>query len=208
LARLHCLYPGNTPKAIAPFGAKEKVLGTNPVAFAAPGEEDPLVIDFAVSAVARGKIRTADRAGQNIPCGWASGLDGEPTTDPQTAFPGTMVPIGGAKGAALALLVEVMSACLAGAALSIEAGSLFEGAGDPPNLGLVFLAIDAQALSAHSFSSPLKDLAAAYDRIQGAWFTGLKRLQNRKIGAVRGAAVPAALLKEILDLARCAGLGK
>lgn len=155
MARLHYFYLSNAPKAIAPFGAKEKVLGTNPVAFAAPGEEDPLVTDLAVSAVTRGKIRAADRAGQNIPCGWASGLDGEPTTDPQTALRGSMVPIGGAKGAALALLVEVMSACLAGAALSREAESLFEGAGDPPNLGQVLLAIDAQALSAQSYSSPL-----------------------------------------------------
>ena len=199
LAREGCIafIYGNTPKAIAPFGAKEKVLGTNPIAFAAPGEEDPLVIDFAVSAVARGKIMAARQAGQNIPEGWALAPDGEPTTDPDTALQGSMVPIGGAKGAALALMVEVMSGCLAGAALSVEAGSLFEGVGDPPNLGQVLLAIDAQALSADAFGSRFKDLAAVYDRTEGARFPGLKRLQNRKAGAEQGVAVPAALVGEI-----------
>ncbi|MEJ2058790.1 MAG: Ldh family oxidoreductase [Desulfofustis sp.] len=108
---------GNTPKAIAPFGSTRKVLGTNPVAFAAPHKDDPLVIDFALSVAARGKIMAARQAGSDLPEGWALGPDGRPTTDPETALKGSMVPIGGVKGAALALMIEVMSACLAGAAL-------------------------------------------------------------------------------------------
>ena len=130
---------GNTPKAIAPSGANQKVLGTNPVAFAAPQKGEPLVIDFALSMVARGKIMAARQAGSQIPQGWALGPDGEPTTDPATALQGSMVPIGGVKGAALALMIEVMSACLAGAALGVEAGSLFEADGPPPNLGQVLV---------------------------------------------------------------------
>jgi len=95
---------GNSPKAIAPTGSKEKVLGTNPIAFGAPLEGDPLIIDFAVSTVARGKILAARQQGQAIPEGWAIGPDGKPTTDPDTALHGAMLPIGGAKGAALALI--------------------------------------------------------------------------------------------------------
>ncbi len=188
---------GNTPKAIAPFGAKEKVLGTNPIAFAAPCEHDPLVIDFALSVVARGKIMAARQAGSPIPEGWALGPDGRPTTDAAAALEGSMVPIGGAKGAALALMIEVMSACLAGAALGVEAGSLFEAEGAPPNLGQVLIAIDASALSAGGFVERLADLSAVYDQVAGARFPGSSRLQQRQASAEKGLFIPEALMETI-----------
>jgi len=192
---------GNSPKAIAPTGAAEKVLGTNPIAFGAPHDSDPLVIDFAVSTVARGKILAARQQGQRIPEGWALGPNGEPTTDPELALQGSMVPIGGAKGAALALMVEVMSACLAGAALGVEASSLFEADGEPPDLGQVILAIDAGALSNNSFSSRIADLATVYRELEGARFPGLRRLNNRKVAAQEGLLVPSVLMSEIRALA-------
>lgn len=193
---------GNTPKAIAPFGAREKLLGTNPVAFAAPLDEDPLVIDFALSKVARGKIMAAKQAGTTIPEGWALSPEGEPTTDPDIALAGSMVPMGGVKGAALALMIEIMSACLAGAALGSEATSLFEGEGSPPNLGQVIIAIDAEALSAGNFSSRIKELAAIYETLDGARLPGLRRLEKRRESEARGLAIPAALLEEIYRLAK------
>lgn len=192
---------GNTPKAIAPYGTSEKVLGTNPVAFAAPCNDDPLVIDFALSVVARGKIMASKQAGTSIPEGWALGPDGTPTTDPEIALAGSMVPIGGVKGAALALLIEVMSACLAGSALGTEATSLFEGEGEAPNLGQVIVAIDAAALSAGSFATRIGDLAAVYEELDVARFPGTRRLENRKKAAAEGLSIPAPLLKEIQLLA-------
>jgi (2R)-3-sulfolactate dehydrogenase (NADP+) len=192
---------GNSPKAIAPAGAKEKILGTNPIAFGAPHGDDPLIIDFAVSTVARGKILAARQQGQPIPEGWAIGPDGEPTSDPEVALRGSMVPIGGAKGAALALMVEVMSACLAGAALGVEASSLFEAEGDPPDLGQVILAIDGASLSAGRFSSRIADLAAVYKELDGARLPGLRRLNNRKKAAEEGLSVPSVLMDEIRRLA-------
>lgn len=191
---------GNTPSALAPAGAKKKVLGTNPIAFGAPQAGAPLIIDFAVSTVARGKIMAAKQAGKNIPKGWALGADGKPTTDAEEALRGSMVPIGGVKGAALALIVEVMSACLAGAALGVEASSLFDPEGAPPNLGQVILAIDAEALSGGNFSQRLVDLAAVYDNIEGARFPGLKRLKNRRQAEEEGISVPVALANEIQNL--------
>jgi len=193
---------GNTPKAMAPFGASQKVLGTNPIAFAAPFEQDPLVIDFALSVVARGKIMAAKQGGTSIPEGWALGLDGTPTCDPETALAGSMVPIGGAKGAALALMIEIMSACLAGAALGTEAGSLLEGEGDSPNLGQVILAIDASSLSAGNFAGRIKDLAAVYETLEGARFPGLKRLENRAKARRDGLQIAEPLLAEINQLAQ------
>jgi (2R)-3-sulfolactate dehydrogenase (NADP+) len=191
---------GNTPKAIAPFGAREKVLGTNPVAFAAPYEPDPLVIDFALSVVARGKINAARQAGKSIPEGWALGPDGVATTDPEIALQGSMLPIGGVKGAALALMIEVMSACLAGSALSAEAPSLFDGEGDPPSLGQVILAIDAQALSGGRFAGRIRDLAALYAELEGARFPGTGRLGQRQRSEERGLEVPVSLIEEIRAL--------
>ncbi len=193
---------GNSPKAIAPAGSKEKVLGTNPIAFGAPLDGDPLIIDFAVSTVARGKILAAKQQGQSIPEGWAIGPDGKPTTDPEVALQGSMLPIGGAKGAALALMVEVMSACLAGAALGVEASSLFEAQGDSPDLGQVILAIDGAALSNNTFAGRMRDLATVYQELDGARFPGLSRLENRKRAAQQGLIVPAVLDREIRVLAR------
>ena len=193
---------GNTPKAMAPFGASQKVLGTNPIAFAAPFEQDPLVIDFALSVVARGKILAAKQAGTPIPEGWALTPDGTPTSDPEAALAGSMVPIGGAKGAALALMIEIMSACLAGAALGTEAGSLLEGEGDPPNLGQVILVIDAGSLSVGNFAGRIRDLAAIYETLDDARFPGLKRLENRRVAERRGLCIPTTLMEEINLLAR------
>jgi len=191
---------GNTPKAIAPFGATQKVLGTNPIAFGAPLDDDPLVIDFALSVVARGKINAARQAGTTIPDGWALGPDGESTTDPGVALSGSMLPIGGAKGAALALLIEVMSACLAGAALSVEAPSLFEEAGEPPKLGQVILAVDAHTLSGGMFAERMRDLAEVYDELEGARFPGTGRLGKRSRSETQGVDVPVALMEEIRAL--------
>ena len=191
---------GNTPAAMAPYGAKEKAIGTNPIAFAAPLDDDPIVIDFALSSVARGKIMAAKQAKKSIPKGWALGPDGEPTTDAETALQGSVIPIGGAKGAALALMVEIMSGCLAGAALGFGASSLFEGKGAPPNLSQVIIAIDAHALSNGGFDERIAELAVIYDGIEGARFPGQKRLKNRRESEKNGLYVPVALMNEINTL--------
>jgi (2R)-3-sulfolactate dehydrogenase (NADP+) len=191
---------GNTPKAIAPHGSHQKLLGTNPIAFAAPCHDDPVVIDFAVSIAARGKIMAAKQAGEQIPPGWALSSSGEPTTNPEEALAGSMLPIGGAKGAALALMVEIMSACLVGTALGAEASSLFEGAGEAPNLGQVILAIDADALSSGQFVGRMESLVALYDSLEGARLPGTRRVIKRELADQHGLEMPAKLMAEINKL--------
>ena len=106
----------NTPAAMAPWGGKKALFGTNPIAFAVPQTGgEPVVIDLSLSKVARGKIMAAKQKGENIPEGWAFGPDGENTTDPNVGLQGTMVPLGDAKGTTLALMVELLSASLVGA---------------------------------------------------------------------------------------------
>jgi (2R)-3-sulfolactate dehydrogenase (NADP+) len=193
---------GNSPKALALWGGKKPVLGTNPIAFAAPAGDVPLVIDMAVSTVARGKVLAAREKGEtSIPGDWALGPDGQPTTDPSEALKGTMQPMGGAKGAALALMVEVMSACLAGAALGAEASSLIDMEGGPPNLGQTIVALDANALSAGMFEERFAALRALYDETEGARLPGLRRLSARRAAAKKGLSVNDTLLRQIREIA-------
>ena len=127
---------GNSPKAIAPWGGREGLFGTNPIAFAAPRRAaEPLLIDLSLSKVARGKVMVAAKNGTPIPEGWALDKEGRPTTDAKAALEGTMIPIGDAKGAALVLMVEVLAAALTGANYGFEASSFFTADGPPPGGG-------------------------------------------------------------------------
>jgi (2R)-3-sulfolactate dehydrogenase (NADP+) len=100
--------------AIAPTGATEGLLGTNPIGAAFPvPDADPIIADFATAAVARSRIRHAVAAGQtSIPQGWALDPEGRPTTDPALALKGSIQPIGGPKGYGLALMVEILCSAL------------------------------------------------------------------------------------------------
>ncbi len=188
---------GNAPKSIAPWGGKSPRLGTNPIAFAAPMPNGPpLVIDLAVSRVARGKIMAANNLGQSIPEGWALDQDGNPTTNAADALGGTMIPIGEAKGAALALMVEVMSACLTGSNLAFQASSFFEGEGPAPNVGQTILALDPIAFSGEAFFEQMAVLEAAYKE-DGARLPGTRRFELRENARNNGVEVADALMEKI-----------
>lgn len=151
----------NTPAAMAPWGGKSAVYGTNPIAFAAPlADNEPLVIDLAMSKVARGKIMAAHQKGADIPEDWALDAGGHPTTNAGEALKGTMMPFGEAKGAALALMVEILAAGLTGTNYSFEATSLFDDRGNPPGLGQMIIAIDPSATGGAGTASRLALLAS------------------------------------------------
>jgi LDH2 family malate/lactate/ureidoglycolate dehydrogenase len=106
------------PPAVAPFGGRERALGTNPIAFGFPTEGDPLVIDMGTSAFMGTDLQFRARLGTPIPEGVALGPDGEPTTDARTAHDGALLPFGGAeggyKGFGLALAMDALAALTAG----------------------------------------------------------------------------------------------
>jgi LDH2 family malate/lactate/ureidoglycolate dehydrogenase len=103
----------NASPAIAPTGGKEPIFGTNPIGVGFPlPDEEPIVIDMATAVVARSRIRQALALGQTIPADWALDAEGRPTTDPALAVQGTVQPIGGPKGYALALMVELLCSAL------------------------------------------------------------------------------------------------
>jgi len=192
----------NTPAAIAPWGGNRALYGTNPIAFAAPvpGAE-PIVIDLSVSLVARGRILAAGQKGEAIPEGWAFDADGQPTTDPAAALKGTMAPMAEAKGAALALMVELLSAGITGANYGYEASSFFDPDGPPPGTGQLLLALDPAAMFAHA-PERIATLAAAVEGQGDARLPGRRRQQLRaRIGA-EGIELDAALAAEIEALGR------
>jgi LDH2 family malate/lactate/ureidoglycolate dehydrogenase len=113
----------NSTKLVAPLWGAERMLGTNPIAIAFPGkEEPPIVIDLATSAAAYGKIEIARRKGEPIPAGWAINREGRNTTNPDELIDGgAMLPLGserelgGHKGYALAMMVDILCGPLSGA---------------------------------------------------------------------------------------------
>ena len=190
---------GNSPKAMAFWGGRKAMLGTNPLAFAAPLPDNaaPLVIDLAMSVAARGKIVAAEKAGKPIPPDWAVDAAGSPTTDPKAALGGALLPIGGAKGGALALMIEIFAAAVTGSAFGWEASSFFDDKGGPPNMGHVLIAIDAGKLSAGAFDGRMAALLEALATEPGARLPGTRRLTNRARAATEGVTVAPALHAEI-----------
>ncbi|MCL6489792.1 MAG: Ldh family oxidoreductase [Alicyclobacillus mali] len=132
----------NTHPALAPPGGRKPVIGTNPIAFAAPTPLDyPLSIDLSTSAISRGAVIERARRGEPLPEGVAVDEDGAPTSDPQRALTGALLPIGGAKGYALALMVEVLAGVLAGAQVAKDVGFMFADDGKPRGNGFFYLAL-------------------------------------------------------------------
>ena len=200
---LVALMLANSPRAIAPWGGNRGVFGTNPLALAAPREEaPPLVIDLSLSKVARGKIMAAAKAGEAIPEGWALGPEGEPTSDPEQALAGTMIPIGEAKGVALALMVEILAASLVGAQHGFEASSFFSAEGPPPGVGQLIITFAPGAFSAGQFAARLEALIAAIEGQEGARLPGSRRLAARQAAARDGISIPDGLYQEIISLSQ------
>ncbi len=192
---LIALFFANTPEAIAPAGGTKAVYGTNPIAFACPLPGRPaVVVDLALSTVARGNIVAAAQKGEPIPEGWALDTEGNPTTDAAKALKGTMVALGGPKGTALALMVEVLAAALTGARLAFEASSFLDDKGPPPGTGQTILAIDPAGFGHGAFGERIAALAAAIEAQAGARLPGQRRLRLREKAAAEGIVLPSDLI--------------
>ncbi len=188
----------NSPKAISFWGGSEPMMGTNPIAFAVPRTDaEPLVIDLALSKVARGKILAAQQAGEKIPDTWALDAEGNPTDDPAAAMAGSMLAIGDAKGAALALMVEILTAALTGSNFGYEASSFFSGEGEPPHIGHTFIVFQPDAASGGRFAERVANIMAAIEQTDGARLPGSSRLTHRKRAADDGLLISPALHEEI-----------
>jgi LDH2 family malate/lactate/ureidoglycolate dehydrogenase len=141
---------------VAPYGGSDLLLGTNPIAVAAPGSDDPFVLDMATTVAAVGKIKTLAQRGQPMPEGWMVGRDGKPLTDPNRRDEGFLLPIGGPKGYGLALVIGLLAGVLNGAAFGSDVVDFTADTTSPTNTGQFVAAIDIAA-----FGDPAAFIAAA-----------------------------------------------
>jgi (2R)-3-sulfolactate dehydrogenase (NADP+) len=194
---------GNSPAAMPMWGGKRALFGTNPIAAAFPRRAaPPIVVDLSLSEVARGKLMVAARDGKPIPLGWALDRDGNPTTDPKAGLEGMMLPAGGAKGAMLALTVELLVCALSGAAFGFESDSFFTEAGRPTRIGQAFIAIDPDALAGREvFLERVETLVAAMLADAGVRLPGDRRRASRERNARDGIAIAPDLAAKIRALA-------
>jgi (2R)-3-sulfolactate dehydrogenase (NADP+) len=193
----------NSPAAMPAHGGRRAIFGTNPIAAVFPRRNgEPLMIDLSLSQVARGKIMVAAREGKPIEAGWATARDGTPTTDATAAIDGMMLPFGGAKGAMLALVVEILAAALGGANFGYEAGSFLTADGERSAIGHLFWAIDPGALGGiEKYLSRVEALIELMLLDPDVRLPGERRRQFANAAKREGIEISAALLGELRSLA-------
>lgn len=191
----------NAPASIAPFGGSTPVIGTNPFSLAVPGPDGAaFIIDQSASVVAKSEIMVRARKGEAIPDHWAKDANGNPTTDASEALKGSMAPSGGYKGFSVGLLVEVMTAAVAGASLGMDASPFSGTAGGPPKTGQFFFALDPQVFSGGMFDSQIQSLCEAIQKQSGAQLPGQRRSKHRAVADEDGISVSTELLEKIHSL--------
>jgi len=194
---------GNSPAAMPAWGGKRAIFGTNPIAAIFPRTNaDPILVDLSLSEVARGKIMVAAKNGTPIPQGWALDAKGNPTTDAKAALAGMMLPMGGVKGAMLAMVVEIMVTALTGAHFGAEADSFFIDAGYQPRLGQLFLVINPDALAGRlAYESRLSALIDVVLQDPDVRLPGTRRFALAEEAMREGLELPDALVEQIRKLA-------
>jgi (2R)-3-sulfolactate dehydrogenase (NADP+) len=179
---------------VAAPGGKKRILGTNPIAFALPGEDGPAMqFDFSTSAVALGKITMARAAGEVIPSGWAVDADGQDTNDPEAALAGALVSAGGYKGWGFGLMVEMLAAGLTGGTNSVDVKPLKAPEGAPHDLGQFYILIDPGC--SDDYAARFARLAEAISEDPGA------RLPGANVQPLHEIDVPDALWAQLISLA-------
>jgi LDH2 family malate/lactate/ureidoglycolate dehydrogenase len=157
----------NSSPALPVWGGKSQLMGVSPIACGAPGGENslPFILDMAPSVAARGKIYKALRRGEKIPEGWALDEDGKPTDDPEKALKGVMLPMGGPKGSALAIMMDVFSGVLSGSAFAGSVVGPYDMSG-PGDVGHFIVALKPDLfMSLDEFKSRMDVL---YQRVVGS----------------------------------------
>jgi len=172
----------NGPAVMPAVGGNAPLLSTSPIASGIPSQP-PMIIDLSTSAVARGKIASAAKAGGSIPEGWAVNAQGEAITDAKEALMGMLAPLGGAKGFALGLMVESLSAGLSGGALSRNVPDMFNPDDDtkPQSISHTVITIDPSDLGDSAAYEDFNAIAASITATGGR-IPGSKRVHPNSLG--------------------------
>jgi len=199
---------------LPPWGARENLLGTNPIAIAIPAlEEPPIMLDMAPTVAAFGKVRLKAQRGEEMPVGWMTDREGKPLTDPKRADEGLLLPIGDYKGYGLSLIIGLLAGTLNHAAFGREVIDFVKEPGKPTNTGhaMVALAVDAFA-PALEFKRQV-DVAArtmrGAERLPGVdriWLPGEQSHQKRQDRLRHGVPMPKSLRDSLDATARDLGV--
>ena len=205
----------NVDPGVTVPGARGKVLGTNPIAYAVPaGEERTVLLDIATSAVAASKIFAARATGKALPDNWLVDDKGLPTSDPgEYPITGALLPMAGHKGYGLALFVEVLSSVLTGAAMAGQAGSWVQDQPEPSGQGFAFLSINVDTIMPVSLFKERMDWlirsikqapkAAGSERI---YLPGEMEWERQDEALARGMLLPEDVIASLSGLAQDTGL--
>ena len=168
---------------VAPAGAKKALFGTNPISFAWPRpEKNPLVYDMATAAMAMGDVMVAARDGHKVPLGTGLNKLGKETTDPKEIVKGSggvLLPFGGYKGSAIAMMVEVLAGALVGDNFSYETAAKDNKDGGPPSGGEFILAISPEKIAGSGWEKHSEEFFAKMKSMDGIRLPGERRHKNR-----------------------------
>jgi LDH2 family malate/lactate/ureidoglycolate dehydrogenase len=198
----------NASLTIAPTGGSDTRLGNNPFGICVPNPGgDPVMLDMAMSVVARAKIRQALARGDSIPDTWATDAEGRKTTDPKAALDGILLPVGGYKGYGLALMVDMLAGLLSGAAFLTHVKSWVDEPEAPQNLGHFFILIDTARLGLADLAARVTDFAAILhasppvDPNVPVQLPGEREIRRMKVQRAGGIELDAAVLAFIEERA-------
>ena len=186
--------------AVAPAGSQEKLFGTNPISFAWPRPgATPLCYDMATAAMAMGDVQIAARDGREVPPGTGLDADGHPTTDPaKIAGGGVLLPFGGYKGSAIALMVELLAAGLTGERFSFEAAEADNKDGGPPRGGEMVIALSPSVIAGDGWEAHADGFIDRLRGLDGVRLPGERRHKNRLDQGPR--TINSTLLETVRDL--------
>ena len=165
---------------VAPAGSHEKFFGTNPISFAWPRPgKNPVCFDMATSSMALGDLQIAARDGKQVPLGTGLNKDGQETTNPAEIVTGVLLPFGGYKGSAIALMVELLAAGLTGEQFSYEAKMTDNGDGGPPRGGEIIFAFSPELIAGPGWEEHVEGFVEKLSGLEGVRIPGQRRYQNR-----------------------------
>jgi delta1-piperideine-2-carboxylate reductase len=185
---------------VAPTGGNKPLLGTNPFAFGWPRPgKPPYVFDFATSVAARGEIELHRRAGKPLPEGWAIDAQGNPTTDPDAALAGAMLPFGGHKGSAIGTMIELLAGIMIGDLTSPEVLDYLGTTTLAPFHGELIVAFSPEAFAAGRGSDPFVRAEVLFDAIvgQGARLPSQRRYVARAKSEAQGITLNIAEMEQL-----------
>lgn len=216
-AKVGCLamVTGNDMPSVAAPGSTKAVLGSNPLAYAIPTGDDPILLDMATAAVAGGKVYAAWQRGEPIPPTWLIGPDGQPTTD-GSLYPhhAALAPMAGHKGYGLGLWCEVLSALIPGGAMTWQVGSwIFDPPSQPSLHNASFFVADVDAMTERVvYNTRIKALideihaAPTAEGIASVLLPGEREFQIARVAGRDGIALPEDVrmkLRECADFVGC-----